>query len=255
MHGLLCTDEATIGITTEAVYLRALAVAYDITLRTWNAHTHDYFDTREAYRDFHLSVIQRFLSHVQARFGTGKRIVLKEPTLAEYFPILASLLVDCLFILMIRDPRDALASQITRRLRKNPNKRPSVADLLSDYVNRYRPVLAARTALGARLKIVHYEDMVTQPRAVLSELRTFTGLRLPIDPLAEGWATKRDPTTNESWSALDGQPISAASIGKFQSVLTKGEQKYIERHRSLFGEQFGFEVFRADSHAGSSPSV
>ncbi len=116
MQGLVCNHPRTISVTREAAYFRALIEAYELGLRWFDLHTCDYLENRQDLTDFHRSLIQPYLDHVLSRFGDGTDaiIVQKEPRMTEFPPELGALMPKSKFIVLIRDIRDVIPSQIIR---------------------------------------------------------------------------------------------------------------------------------------------
>ena len=243
MQGIICSDPRAFPVTKEASYFRGLVAAYDLGAGLWRSNTDDFFDSKEAYLGFHRELIQAYLEHVRKRFGPDLEVVLKEPRLTCYFPRLLELVEGSRFIVMVRDPRDAIASQFVKISKNHPRSpRLDARVLLGEYIEFYRAVLAARAAFEDRLLFVRYEEFVTNPAPIMTGLRRVTGLALPIDPRSEGWETRRAPGQN-TWTPLDGKPVASTSIGRYRQVLHDEALQYIEKHRTQMEDSFGFSVF------------
>ena len=134
LKGILCNDNETFPVIRECTYLRYLISAYSQGKFLWDYHTYDYFDSKEDFQNFHREIIDKYFNHVYSRFGQNKVMVQKHPGLAIHFPDLDELYPDeCLFILMIRDPRDAIASF----LKINRDKGYTVKSSLDAYMEPY----------------------------------------------------------------------------------------------------------------------
>jgi len=114
MQGIICSDPAAFPVTQEASYLTALLHAYDHLLML-PKRIDDYFGTREHFTEYHRQTVTRYLDHICGRFGRDKLIVQKDPQLTLYFHHLAGFVARSRFIVMVRDPRAAVASQIRRK--------------------------------------------------------------------------------------------------------------------------------------------
>ena len=85
LQGLICQSSETIAVTNECSYFRKLIEAYELRMKRYAVHTHDYFDSKEDFSAYHKNLTDKYLHYVQNRFGKGKLIVQKEPRLTRYF--------------------------------------------------------------------------------------------------------------------------------------------------------------------------
>lgn len=231
IQGIICSDEKAFPVTKESSYFRCLISPYEYGKRIWGIHTNDYFDTLYDFKKFHKELINKYLNHIRDRWGHDKQIVQKEPTMTLYFPEILELVENSLFIVMIRDPRDTISSQIVRHTESiGENYKRNVQGLLNEYFNRYNRLLTNKQIFDNQLLFVQYEQLINQTDLVLDRLRKFTGLKLAIDPREDTWAAKRD-LNNESYSPLDGKPLSNKSIGNYKNILTDQEISLIEQFR------------------------
>ena len=216
MHGQICKSEETIEVTKESSYLRALMEAHDLGSQWFSIHTDDYFDTQDEFSTFHAELLNHYFEHVAKRFGPNQRIVQKEPRMTAYFPELAQAMPNAKFIYMLRDPRDIIASQMTRS-QKNGSQMNVGADI-TRFVTTFQRLYQNKELLKDRLLFVRYEALALEPAETLKGVFEFLGL--PWGPQMEetSWTTKR-ASRDESASALDGQAIQASSIGRYLSVL------------------------------------
>ena len=175
-------------------------------------------------------------------------IVQKQPVMTEYFPELLELIPASKFLVMVRDPRDAIASQIVRHADTPLGEERDVLQYLDDYLKRYTRVNAYRKKFGDRLLFVPYELLVSVTDKVLPAIRKHTSLDIPWDCKTSTWVSKRPPD-DESASPLDGKTISNTSVGNFKGVLTDEEITEIEASRSRLNKLFGFDLFLADKYS------
>ena len=244
MQGIVCSDETVFPATREASYFRGLVAAYRNGLHHWDVHTGDYFDSKEAFRDFHRALLERYFAHLHRRGDTDREIVQKDPTLTMFFPEILELVPDSRFIVMTRDPRDTIASQLRRAEKSGLDLPRNVGSLMKEYVKLYQAVAGRKQDFADRLLYVRYEELVRDPGPVLDELRRFLGLEIPFDP-AGGWDTKRR-ADEESGSLLDGRAISSARVGAYREVLTPGEIQLIGQVADQVNRMFGFDVYLAE---------
>lgn len=240
MHGQICKSTETIQVTKECSYLRSLVEAYELGLRWFQAHTDDYFETTDDLTRFHQGLIENYLGHVAARFGSDGRIVQKEPRLSPYFPELAYLMPNAKFIYMVRDLRDIIASQFTRHQKSNTQF--DVAAEISQFISTHQRIMSVPNLLQNRLLFVRYEALATEPLETLRIVFDFLGLPWENAMEETSWATKRARFA-DSASELDGKPISSTSIGRYSSVLNSALNEEFERERENLKNTIGFDCY------------
>jgi len=244
MQGIICSDRKAFPVTRECTYLSGLIAVYKNEKDIWSIHTHDYFDSKKHFREYHRRIILDYMEHIRSRWGAGL-IVQKQPVMTAYFPELLELISASKFLVMVRDPRDAIASQIVRHADTSSGKEREVHRYLTDYLKHYIRVIHCRKKFGDRLLFVPYELLVNATGKVLPAIRKHTSLDIPWDRKTSTWISKR-PADDESASPLDGQMISNTSVGNYKGVLTVEEIMEIEESRDSLNKLFGFDLFLAD---------
>ncbi|MCP4327699.1 MAG: sulfotransferase [Alphaproteobacteria bacterium] len=244
VHGLICKSDDTIELTRECTYLWQLMHAYGVSNALFDDHVSDYFESREEFTAFHREAVDRYLGHVAARFGPERRIVQKAPRLTPHFEDLAGLCPNAKFLVMIRDPRDTVASQWGRWHRIN--KRLNIVDELQRFVGLYKSLNQSRQVLGGgRLLFVRYEGLVVSPRETLGEIAKFLDISPPATDDDLSWPVKRPPADPSS-TELDGQPPSRSRVGAYKGILKKDILDAIERNRAVIAKETGIDCFAAD---------
>ena len=118
MQGIVCSDRKAFPVTRECTYLSKLLKVYKSEKDIWPLHPYDYFDSRQHFRAYHRRIIVNYMNYIRSRWGGGM-IVQKQPVMVKCFPELLELIPSSKFLVMVRDPRDAIASQFVRHA-KNP---------------------------------------------------------------------------------------------------------------------------------------
>ncbi len=240
MQGQICKSAETMDVTKECSYLRALVEAYELGLRWFKAHTDDYFDTTEDLTAFHRSILEQYFSHLTTRFGGRGRIVQKEPRLSPYFPELAYLMPNAKFVYMTRDLRDIIASQQSRS--EKVGGQVDIAYEINRFMTAHRRVTSVPNLLRDRILFVRYEGLVFHPMETLQTVFAFLGLPWEAAMEETSWTTKR-PRFDDSASALDGKPIAASSVGRYQSVLSPALIEEFAKERENLERAIGFDCY------------
>lgn len=247
LQSILCSDDTTNPLIHEASYLRSIVDAYDSGRRKFEEHNKYYFDSVGELREFTARWAGEFIGLVRRRYPQARHVVLKHPPLTPRFPLIHELLSgtgeDVRFFIIVRDPRDVIASlvRIGERLRAQGD--PEGATLPRDmsrlgnyYQMTYMPALGHPDAeYRRRVTMVRYEDLVTDPAPVIETLRRASGLALAgFDALADWHDSRIDleglKKTGNAWlSELWGKGISAANIGSYRATLTAEEIATVEK--------------------------
>ena len=254
MQGLICNQPLAISVTREASYFRALIEAYELGLRWFDLHTCDYFDSRQELTNFHRSLIQPYLDRVRSRFGNRDDaiIVQKEPRMTEFFPEIGTLLPRSKFVVLIRDLRDVIASQIVRCNKNRIAYQPDQD--LDRYVRTLRRLILDPAKLEGRLLFVRYEGLVNSPTQVMSQVWHFLEMdNLHVDNQTR-WVTKRPPG-DESATELDEQPPSSDPIGKNRHVLTSEILATVEQVRKYLLSHTRLDCYYSDTVTDHAQSV
>lgn len=259
----LCAGEETNPYLGESGGLRSLFQSYSVMSQRFNDETVFHFGSRAVFDEYCASNIRSFLSHVLAAHAPASSLVLKEPHLTVHFPTLWQYVPEARFVMLIRDPRDIVASMLTvgEKMRQkgqahlfSSGKVDKIAQLVRQF---YRPVFQASLANKAFAKTVtwvRYESLVEDPVATIEALRAFTGLKLelydPTEPTkrthpakvkSRGDSKRAGPWRTELMQQQKG--VSTASRGRFESVLTADQIRTVEKTVPGIFERFDYPLF------------
>jgi hypothetical protein len=139
---------------------------------------------------------------------------------------------------MMRDPRDRFASVIARWKVRRGGVGAGVAEWGSS------ASLAARNLARhpGRYRVVRYEDLVRDPQAETAEVCRFIEASFVEEMLdMEGAPEFRRQGSNSSYGPRRAGVIAADSIGKFASVLSADQVRFIEGRVGEEMTGFGYE--------------
>lgn len=179
--------------------------------------------------------------------GEGKTIFCDDtPRHLFFLDTILEMFSDARVICMIRDPRDFLASyknmQAIRRLDEKSDERRRITEL-------YHPVQTSLLWLASarlirkfttskvynnRVRVVRYEDLVTEPSVVLTKLCAF--LEIPFEQ------NLLNVTANNSSFGQTAQPgIFSNSLGRWQDSLSPSEAWWVQRLTHSALKDFGYD--------------
>jgi hypothetical protein len=187
------------------------------------------------------SVRSLVLDGAGARFPgaeEGEYLIVKDPHGSPGAPVLMEALPESRIVLLVRDPRDVVASILDSSRkggwrdgweqvdRQDPDALVRVrAELYMDSVARAKQAYDAHKGYKA---LIRYEDMRTEPTESLR--RVFSGLGIPV----EG-ATVREVAERHRWERIpdeekgEGKRRRKAKPGGWREDLTPGQVKEVER--------------------------
>lgn len=243
---LLCSAPGTNPLVGEAVYLLAYVENLNRTRRVFELHGKDYFADLADLARFTAGQLEAFLARTAARLGDPPHLVLKHPHLTPYLPQLHFLAPDLVFVVVVRDPRDTVASALQAGARGAVEFAGADARTIAQ---RWRATYAM--ALGPKLPayrrqlaLVRYEDVVVDPVAALAPVARLTGLDLRgvagaassgrVDFDSE--ARVADPLT----STLYGQAPVASRVGRWRETLSPADAHSVEAACGDLMDQLGY---------------
>ena len=113
LQRILCGAPTAHERLEEAGFLTGMMENYVAQVGQHPQRTLQYFESMEAVHLFQRRQLLDFFSQVRRRHPEARDLILKKPELTRTFPELAQLLPEARFVVMIRDPRDTLASMIS----------------------------------------------------------------------------------------------------------------------------------------------
>jgi hypothetical protein len=145
---------------------------------------------------------------------------------------------DARMIHMIRDPRDRLASVLTRW----DGRRGDVGGGTAAWLWSSRLAWRNAERHPERYRIVRYESLVHDPEAELRAICEFIDEPYTDEMLTMGGARRfRDSGSNSSYGARASGTIATDSIRKYESVLTPRQVAFVQVAAAREMEQHGYE--------------
>jgi Sulfotransferase family len=163
-----------------------------------------------------------------------------------YFPELAQLQPHSRFVLVVRDPRDTVASmRVVAERAASAGAPPPMSDMADGtkgtatlFLKYYANVIASGLMRDPRrLLTVRYEDLVTNPKEWVARLSLWSGLDISPDAIER-------PNAGDDGSifgaGLYGEKISDTGIGRFARRLSTDEVAATEEIARGFMEFYGY---------------
>jgi hypothetical protein len=252
---LLCQLPEANPYLYEASFLRMQVACYADAKASFSNNHASYFGDMLQLRNFQAGVVSAFLDHTTRIHGNCEHLILKEPHLTMYWPDLYELVPDVWFLMMIRDPRDVIASMIQVGERQKQLGQDymftdrNIRRLCEHFVAFYRPSFEVTDAdFRDRLAVLHYENVVNDPRTALEQIAGFTGISFDsVDPgeSPDHGMVDQDVISGsrhfQPWATeVNGKQITPSRIGRYQEVLTQEETRLVEEYCADYFEWFGY---------------
>ena len=163
-----------------------------------------------------LAVVERKRQKEGADLSGYKALTSRFGVFERNFP-------DSAYVLIVRDPRDVVASQLARKFDRSIEE---IATLYRDYLQRFH-----RFALlhPRRTAAVRYEDLVNDPEPAYGTIFGMLGLEYG-DEVRRYWDSKA--SIHGSWhnnAAKVGKDLFKTSIGRWKDDLEPAQQAEIEK--------------------------
>jgi len=259
IHRALCAARNSNPYISESWFLSDLFNLYTWNMTRFDVRHKDQFGDPSKLTEVIYLNLQYYLDMISAKYENPELLILKHPELTPHFLEMKKLLPQAKFLVIVRDPRDVIASIMDVNIKhqadniKSPHSHfKTMREYCGFYAGYYQLVLGQRQAFGKDLMFVRYEDIVTEPAKSFERIGKFSGA------IYEGDEMKRfDPAQSESlnlerevrlkdkfsgafWSDLYTKDLSPTSIGKHKKSLSATETQEIEKILGQIGRMFEY---------------
>jgi hypothetical protein len=259
IHRALCTASNSNPYISESWFLHDIMNLYKWNLSRYEVRSADQFGSVNNFNELIRYNVQQYLTIVSARYQDPEVLVLKHPELTRHFPELAAMFPAMLFLAIIRDPRDVIASireaadkHVRDGISSPVSRLESIADLCSHYLSYYDRLLHFAGRIGKRLRFVRYEDVMREPKQTIAAIGSFAGANYDLEEaqtFSEEHAASsnfnkelrlKDPLSGAFWSDLYTKDLSPERIGRFGERLTPEEVEQIQSLLAKVGARFNY---------------
>lgn len=254
LNAILCSDPAVHPMMPEANYLRYLMRAYRYGDDAFAGEVKEYFAHPEGLRAFTASQVESLCEALELRFPATRYQVFRSPRLTPVLADLLTVLPDAQALVMVRDPRDVVASLLClhdRQISAGQESWLTRAGRSAEYLAKayngfYAPVSNLRDkSLYKRLLTVRYEDLVQLPDENIERIASYSGLDLSGFAGQARWRSELiDEVAEDARSGPDnlwGRPVSDQQVGAFHKVLSTAETGVVQEVCSAYMAGFGYQ--------------
>lgn len=236
--------------------LTRIVEAYDWANHNFELFGRPFLGDHASLRAVFAAACDRFLATAREQVPRSGLLVLKSPELLPVLDRFRELVPRARVVVMLRDPRDQVASEIEVAARRHRGWKLPVlwayrrSGLLARrYATRLRDQFAVTGRITDTVN-VRYEDLVRDFGSVKAALEAQLGVQIGFRP-EEPWPDISDIEEFRafaSWSPKYGRPVDPASVGRYRADLRRHEVAAVERICGGVMHRFGYD------RAGSKPS-
>lgn len=231
----LCKMPSTYPFLPECTYITQQILLFKTTVHYGEKkRTEAYFGDRMAIQNYFRLNIKRLLLLVKNLNPqkNAKLLILKDPELCHCLDALDSVLPPHKLVIIVRDPRDVLASmkEVAGR-RVEPWEIHEASQTIANYYYSIGNFFGGKQPNAI---LVRYEELVTDPSKMASLIEFAGGHPGHQRSMSsEVEVVKAIAATDPFFSDLYLRPTTAARIGNFRSILSRREIDFFES--SYFG--------------------
>jgi len=239
----LCNAPATFPFLPECTFITQQIELYHRTRHySDRQRVEAYFSTEQNVVGYFRENVTRLIDQV-VRFNskTGARtLVLKDPDICFYLMDVKELLPPHKLVILVRDPRDVLASM--KKVTARKKQKWDVKAVAEELLNYYYQISNHRQRAEIDCLFVRYEDLVAGESAALYG---FLHLQpAPVAPFGDSVAEMRErmDSSDPFFSELYLQPTTSAKVGSYTTILTRKEIRHIETAYAAIIRQWNYPL-------------
>lgn len=226
----LCKMPGAYPFLPECTYITQQILLFHTTIHYGEKkRTAAYFGDKMAIQDYFRLNIERLLFLVKSlnSRANAKLLIIKDPELCHCLDALGSVLPLHKVVIIVRDPRDVLASMKDVAGRRDEQWNIHIAS--QAIANYYYQIGNFFSNTQPNAILVRYEDIVTDP-SIMAGLIKFAGghpgHQRSMNSEAE--MAKSMDSTDPFFSDLYSRPTTAERIGSYRNILSRGEITFFE---------------------------
>lgn len=248
LQNILCQSPQTHAFVSEAQMLTRLLDAFQWGDSEFDRMVNAYFGSRESFWRYQKETVTGFILSARANLNAQKILILKNPELSLHTEKLTQLLPTARFLVLARDPRDQIASELavsTRQLtQKMRGQMPSIQALCAAYDRYYAAIEQGRSKKPSLFLTIRYEDLVNHTKMTIKTIEEFLEIDLSAYNPAAAWQNVEVDWSKmkerPSWSEYYGKPLSNGPAGSFTEKLTPNQIEEIESRLSTWLHTFNY---------------
>lgn len=248
LQNILCQSPQAHTFVPEAQILTRLLDAFQWGDNEFERMVGAYFGSSESFMSYQKETVTGFIRAARATLNAPKFLILKNPELSLHAEKLTHLLPAARFLVLARDPRDQIASEIEVSKRQVAQKlrgqMPSIQTLCADYHRYYTAIEQARSKKTSAFLTIRFEDLASHTQATLQRIENFLKIDLSTYSPDAAWqntsVTWDKMKTRPSWSQYYGKPLSNDPVGSFVEKLASAQIEEIESCLSNWMNTFGY---------------
>jgi protein-tyrosine sulfotransferase len=201
-----------------------------------------YFASKKNMLDYFRANVAKLIDQV-ARLNAkvdARTLVLKDPGICFYLMDLKDLLPPHKLVVLVRDPRDVLASM--KNVMAKKQQKWDMTASMEELLNYYYQIGNHYQRAEKNCIFVRYEDLVVGQFAAL---RGFLNLALEMGETSGDKITnvrERLDSSDPFFSELCLQPTTATKVGSYVKTLTRKEIRHIEIVCAAIIRQWGYPL-------------
>jgi len=259
IHRALCTAMNSNPYLSESWFLHDLFNLFEWNMQRFEVRHQDQFGHPQQFAELIKLNLRYYVEMVSAKYSEPEVLIFKHPELTRHFGAIRQIAPEMRFLVIVRDPRDVIASikRVNVRHQQTGTWSPhgsfkTMTEFCRFYSSYYDHVITKRASFGDKLLFVRFEDVVNNPIQTFARISAFSGALYKGDEMTrfteDHAAAKnfkkeirlKDPLSGPYWSDLYTKNLSPESIGTYQQTLKASEVKEIQTLLKGIGSSFAY---------------